>query len=148
MTEHKFEKGHKDPYSETRWVYVSREMAHGHPKGKLGVVLYAVVAVLILTGLYKIYLVLSGGEPLWVAAIVGGIPVLAGLGLLIRMPWSIVLVVFMAGISLFGFINSVDGTGVWVLVENVAALGLLFYLVEGERPNLIYRHRYRSYEKD
>lgn len=146
MQEPQFEKGHQDPYSETRWVYVSRAMAHGHPKGKLGPVLYLIVAVLICVGAYKSYLVIAGGEPAWVAAIVGGIPILAGLGLLIRMPWSIVLVVFVAGVSLFGFINSVGQSDLWVLLENVAALGLLFYLVEGDRPNLIYRHRYRSYK--
>ena len=31
------------------------------------------------------------------------------------------------------------------LFETIANVGILFYLIDGDRPNLIYRHRYRQY---
>ena len=31
------------------------------------------------------------------------------------------------------------------LIADIANVGILFYLIDGDRPNLIYRHRYRKY---
>ena len=34
------------------------------------------------------------------------------------------------------------------LMIDAIGIGIVFYMVEGDRPNLIYRHRYRSYRAE
>jgi len=143
-----------DPYSRIPWVYVSRAEAHAHPKGQLGPVLYAICGFLILTGALKTVVFFMAGEPLWSVAISGVLPVFAGLGLYARMPFALVLTILMAGLTLFLAILGMRALAepgvteierVIPLIDAVIAAAICFHLMDGDRPNLIYRHRYRKY---
>ena len=143
-----------DPYSRIPWVYVTREQAHAHPKGRLGPLLYAIAAFLILSGAVKLYVFLSAGAPLWMVLMSGLLPIAAGLGLLARMPFALVLTILLAGLTLFFAIlgmRDLSEPGVSTvervlpLIDALVSAGICFYLMDADRPNLIYRHRYRKY---
>lgn len=135
-----------DFYSRIPWVYVPPDQARAHPKGKLNLILWLIVGYFIAVGLLRFYLTLQAGfTPL--EALLNGIwPVLTGLGLAIRMPYAILMASVATGLTVYALLRGVgvDGTGI-VLLETVANVGILFYLVDGDRPNFIYRHRYRKY---
>ncbi len=143
----KFERMPRDPETGVAWVYVSRNMAHAHPLGQLGVVLWLIVGWLILTGLFKLYWLTQINAPLTVTLLAGALPFLAGVGLAMRVPWSVAMVMGMVGFTLFSMINGVAGLGHWALAEMVLSMLVLFYLIEADRPNLIYRYRYRSFKR-
>lgn len=133
------------------WVYVGRAAAHAHPKGQLGPVEWAIAVFMILAGLGKIWAYLADGTGLLPALGIAIWPVLAGIGLIARVPWALVMTVVSAGITLLlmfrGLKGGMAGDAVaWIyLVEMLIFTGIIFYLMDGERPNLIYRHRYRKY---
>lgn len=133
-------------YSGLPWEYVTREQAHGHPMGKLGVVLWAIVVYFIGIGVLKMYFVISFGGGIGVALLNGLWPLLTGLGLAFRVPWSVIMAMISAGLTTYALVRGLGGDGsIIVLLETLASVGILFYLLEGDRPNLIYRHRYRKY---
>jgi len=133
------------------WVYVGRAAAHAHPKGQLGPLEWAIAVFMILVGLGKIWALLADGSGVPMALGVAIWPVLAGVGLIIRIPWALVLTVISAGLTLLQLFRGLKGGIVgdmvaWIyLAEMLIFTGILFYLMDGERPNLIYRHRYRKY---
>jgi len=72
--------------------------------------------------------------------------VITGLGLWARMPWAIIVAIIMAGFTLYAFARNIGADpSMLLLVDALVAVSMIFYLVEGDRPNLIYRHRYRRY---
>jgi len=82
-------------------------------------------------------------------ALLNGVwPILTGLGLAFRVPWAIVMAVISAGLTIYALVRGFGGGGVMTLFETLISVGVLFYLVEADRPNLIYRYRYRKYSAD
>lgn len=135
-----------DYYSGIPWVYVDPAQARAHPKGQLTPVLFVIGLYLVGIGLWKAYVFADAGYALGVVILGGILPVLAGAGLLLRMPWAIVVTIVMAGFTLYSFARNLRADpDPLLLVDALVAVGVIFYLVEGERPNFIYRHRYRKY---
>jgi hypothetical protein len=138
-----------DFYSGLPWEHVTRAQAHGLPMGKLGIILWVIVAYFISIGLLKFYLTLSFGAGVSVAVLNSIWPILTGLGLALRVPWAIIMAMISAALTVYALVRGLGGDGsVIVLAEMIINVGVLFYLVEGDRPNLIYRHRYRKYSAD
>lgn len=136
----------QDIYSGIPWVYVTPEQARNHPKGQLTAILWIIGGYLVLIGLIKFYVFWASGFALGVVLIGGLLPFLAGAGLLLRMPWAVVATLIMAGFNLYAFVRNVgpDSTALFLL-DALISVGIIFYLAEGDRPNFIYRHRYRKY---
>lgn len=135
-----------DFYSGIPWVYVTQQQAHAHPKGKLGAVLWLIVAYFIAIAGLKFYLSISVGAGIGFAILTGLWPLLTGLGLALRVPWAIIMAVVSAGLTVYALLRGFSGDGsVITLFETIASIGILFYLIDGDRPNLVYRHRYRKY---
>lgn len=161
-------------YAGVPWVNITPEQARAHPKGKPGVVLWAIALYFIVTGLWKFYAAWDFGLAGWLVVLAGIWPFLAGVGLLMRVPWSVFMAIVSAGVTVWalfrssrataelynsveaatqiGFLHAVfgidsytDGFFVILLIELLIHVGILFYLMDGDRPNLIYRHRYRQY---
>lgn len=133
-----------DFYSGIPWVDVSPEQVRAHPKGQLNAVLWLIVAYFIGIAILKFTLSLEFGPGV---AILNSVwPLLAGAGLALRVPWSIVMACVSAGLTIWALFRSLDGgADVVILIETLINVGILFYLIDGDRPNLIYRHRYRKY---
>lgn len=139
----RFEYGKMDKQTGAQWVHVTPEMARAHPQGKLNLALWAIAAVFLSFGLLR--LSVSAGEMLNVIS--GVLQIVTGLMLMMRAPWGIMIAGAQLILTIFGVVTSGFG-GHWMdLVILLFSFGALFYLVEGDRPNLIYKHRYRSYGK-
>ena len=135
-----------DAYSGIPWVNVTPTQARAHPKGQLGVILYVIIAYLVLSGLFKLWAFGTAGYPIGVIALGATLPLVTGLGLWARMPWAIVVAIIMAGFTLYAFARNIGANPDFLLLADaLVAVGMIFYLIEGDRPNLIYRHRYRKY---
>lgn len=137
-------------YSGIPWVYITPQQARALPTGKLNLVLYLIAFYFVLIGLFKFALILSFGAGLGTALLNGVLPVLTGLGLLARVPWSIIMALVSAILTVWFLIRGTqfsaeDGSVVFQMLETILNVGILFYLTEADRPNLIYRHRYRKY---
>lgn len=135
-----------DFYSGIPWVYVPADQARAHPKGKLNLLLGLIAAYFILGGLVRIYLTIEAGYGMTGAALSGGWFLLTGIGLALRAPYSVLMAATSAGLAIFTVIKVVGSDGsLFILFETIANVGILFYLVDGDRPNFVYRHRYRKY---
>ena len=139
-----------DFYSGIPWVHIEPEQARALPQGKLNLILYMISLYFIATALLKFGFVVSIGAGLGVALFNSVWPFLTGLGLLFRVPWSIVMAIGSATLTVWSLIRGpqvgiVEGSTLVPMFETIINIGILFYLVEGDRPNLIYRHRYRKY---
>ena len=138
-----------DFYSGIPWVNVAPQQARAHPKGKLNLVLWAIVAYFIGIGSLKFGLALSYGAGFGIALLNGIWPFLTGIGLALRVPWAIIMATIAALLTIYALVRSLGGDGsLVILLQTLANVGILFYLVDGDRPNLIYRHRYRQYSAD
>lgn len=139
----------RDPYSGLKWVYVTRDEVIGHPKGRLNLVLWLIAAFLIGSGLVKLWVFATSGAPLAMVLLSGLAPLLTGLGLALRAPYAIVAAIIMAAITLFSTMRAMgEGQSILFLFDALVALGIIFYLLDGDRPNFIYRHRYRKYSEE
>ncbi|PWG16634.1 hypothetical protein [Salibaculum griseiflavum] len=133
-------------YSGIPWVHVEPEVARAHPKGQLTFALRVIAGYLVVIGLFKLWVFWGAGYAPGVILLGGLLPVLAGLGLWARMPWAVVVTLVMAGFNLYAFVRNVGADpGLLLLFDGIVSVGIIFYLVEGDRPNFIYRHRYRKY---
>ncbi len=150
----------QDTYSGIPWVYVSRAEVWAHPKGQLTGLLWAIALYLILAGIGKAGLLIGQGVPVGWALLLGAFPLACGMGLILRAPWAVVLAAVSAGLTVFQLLgglgqvgalggNAVDFGGLspqfWTLIHLLISVGIVFYLIDGDRPNFIYRHRYRKY---
>jgi len=138
-----------------QWVHVPREAAHAHPKGRPGIVLWAIAAWFAASGGLEVALVAAAGTAWW-SGVLGVLSFVAGVGLILRVPWAYVLAVLLPARFVVGFVMALGGGAqeltqaaqadqLFVLVQAVIAVAVTFHLLEGERPNLIYRLRFRSY---
>lgn len=133
-----FVKGQPDPVSGQAWVHVSRDMALGHPQGRLGLALYGVVLLLIAHAGLRLAVWSAGGGTWYLLEALFAL--LAGAALFLRVPPG----AWMALIScVFILVDFATGPmPPWQLGEALLAVVAGFYLLTGARPNLIYRHRY------
>jgi hypothetical protein len=135
-----------DFYSGIPWVSVSPEQARDHPKGALGPLLWVIVAYFISIAVLRLTLSLYYGAGPMIALFNFIFPFLVGLGLAFRSPWAVIFAAISAGLTVFSLLRGLGGDGNLItLFETLANVGILFYLVDADRPNLIYRHRYRKY---
>ena len=135
-----------DFYSGVPWVYVPPEQARAHPKGKLNLILALIAGYFIAIGVLKFGLALSYGTGLPTAILNGIWPLLTGIGLAMRVPWSILMACVSAGLTVYALLRGFGEAGsLVILLETIANVGILFYLIDGDRPNFVYRHRYRKY---
>lgn len=146
-------RGRRNRETGIAWVQVSREDAHAHPMGQLDWVLYLVIGFFVVAGLTRGWFVATGGGGAVLVAAVAALPLLTALLLWLRAALARVLVVGSGLFTLFGILSRgfegmADaglGASLWVLGELVAILAITIYLWEGDRPNLVYANRYRSY---
>ena len=135
-----------DFYSGIPWVFVTPEQARAHSKGTLGFWLWLIVVYFIATAILKFYLSISYNAGLTIAILNSIWPLFVGLGLAIRAPWAVILAAISAALTVFALVRGLGGNGTLItLFETLMNVGILFYLVDSDRPNLIYRHRYRKY---
>ncbi len=135
-----------DFYSGIPWVSVSPEQARAHPKGALGPLLWAIVVYFVAIAALKFYLSISYGAGPTIAILNSVWPLLVGLGLAIRAPWAVIMAMISAALTVYALVRGLGGDGSLItLFETLANVGILFYLIDADRPNLIYRHRYRQY---
>ncbi|QHQ35840.1 hypothetical protein [Algicella marina] len=127
------------------WVKVDRPAALGHAKGRLGWALWLIVVFLTLRAAWfaQVALAFDGGIALW--GQVGLMLVLVTM-LVLRVPLAFPLMILHGAVVLIWFVRGLgEGQEVAALVDLGLHVPVLFYMVEGLRPNLIYRHRFRAY---
>ena len=138
------------------WVYVTATEAAGHPKGRPGVAIFAIALWFAGIGAFEAVVLLGYGGFGVVQAVFTALMLASAVGLLIRAPWAYVLAILMAVRECFGFIQLIGGgafnvppeLAAYGVVNAIIGAGVIMHLVEGDRPNLIYRHRYRSYRAE
>ncbi|MEO1704958.1 MAG: hypothetical protein AAFR53_07735 [Pseudomonadota bacterium] len=138
------------------WVYVTPAEAFAHPKGRPGLGEYAMALWFAGIGAFEAAININFGTFGIVPAVFTGLLLLSAVGLIFRAPWSYVLSILLAVREMFGFIQLIGGGAFEVppalaaygVVNAIIGAGIIFYLIEGDRPNFIYRHRYRSYRAE
>ena len=133
------------------WVTVTRAEASSHPKGRPGPfeVLIAIwlmaFGALDLVG--RFYGGIIGFGVIWPILFI-----LTSVGLILRLPiaWviSFLCCIRVLWAFVFGGYGFEGPLGLFFLGNAVVAVAAAFYMLEGERPNLIYRLRYRSYRAE
>lgn len=156
-------RGKRNAETGVTWVQVSRETAHAHPMGRLNWLMYLIILYFLAVGVTKFWQVVDFGGTVWVAAAAAVLPLITGLLLWAKAALARVLVivtgvltVHFAVSSTFGMRTSdtvglaeAGGAG-WAvisLVELVIVLAITIYMWEGDRPNLIYANRFRSFRE-
>lgn len=135
-----------DFYSGLPWVYVPPEQVRAHPKGRLNLILWLIATYFIGIGLLKFYLSLQQGHGIGIGIANGIWPLLTGIGLAIRAPYAVLMACVSAGLTVYALLRGIGQEGtVTILLETIANVAILFYLIDGDRPNFVYRHRYRKY---
>jgi len=138
------------------WVYVTAEEAFSHPKGRPGIAQYAMALWFAGIGAFEAAINLNFGAFGVVQAVFTLLLLACAVGLVIRAPWSYVLAILLAVREMFGFIQLIGGgafdvppfLALYGVANAIIGTGIIFYMVEGDRPNFIYRHRYRSYRAE
>jgi hypothetical protein len=136
----------RDFYSGIPWVNVTAQEARAHPLGKLGPIEWVIVAYFIGISILKFWIAHDFRLGLQVAVLNSIWPFLVGLGLALRVPWAVIMAMISAALTAYALVRGLGGGGDLItLFEMIASVGILFYLIDADRPNLIYRHRYRKY---
>ncbi|MEM6477591.1 MAG: hypothetical protein AAF647_00955 [Pseudomonadota bacterium] len=138
------------------WVYVTPDEAFAHKKGRPGLAEYAMALWFGGIGAFEAALSLSFGAFGPVQGIFAVLLLACAIGLIFRAPWSFVLAILLAVREMFGFVQLIGGGAFdlpllfafYGVVNAIIGIGIIFYMIEGDRPNLIYRHRYRSYRAE
>ena len=139
-------KHQNDAYTGIPWVYIDPDQARALPQGKLGLVLWLIVVYFVAIAVLKFGWVISLGAGLGIAVLNSIWPLLAGAGLALRSPWSMVMAMIASAVTVLALARGLgEGSSLINLLETILNIGILFYLIDGDRPNLIYRHRYRKY---
>ncbi|MEO0914864.1 MAG: hypothetical protein AAFY59_18100 [Pseudomonadota bacterium] len=127
------------------WVKLDRAEALAHPKGRLGWVLWGIVCFLLIrAGGFVMMAQVFGGALLWVQVAVMLVLVAA---LVLRMPLALPLLILHMMLVIFWFVGTLEGPPeVAPLVDVVIPMGIIGYMLEAPRPNMIYRYRYRASE--
>lgn len=127
------------------WVHVGREAAHGHPKGRPGGPMWLVIGYFALLALGWAYGLMAGQVPLGMGLAGVLVPAALASGLFLRIPYAMPVTVVVAALTILYHLASIRYLNAVGMGNVVVLILIIFYLLEGDRPNLIYRHRYRSY---
>ncbi|OWU71135.1 hypothetical protein ATO2_02160 [Roseovarius sp. 22II1-1F6A] len=136
------------------WVEVPATAARAHPKGRPGALIWASALWLAVTAGIELWLIGLGFGGTW-AVVFAVLSLLAAAGLMLRVPLSLWLTMVICVRQLWRLLSLVGGGAVLlqsgfgpvqalILVQAALALAVGFYLLDGDRPNLIYRRRYRA----
>ena len=108
--------------------------------------LWIIVIIFLGTAGFQVWQTLNGLASFgWVGAI---LKIATAVLLVLRAPWALVLAMVQLIVSVFTLATFlVDGISPFAIVELIFVVFAVSYLMEGDRPNLIYRHRFRSYPK-
>ncbi|PIE14502.1 MAG: hypothetical protein CSA70_01750 [Rhodobacterales bacterium] len=145
--EQKLKYGRRDPFSGARWVHVTREMAHAHPKGQLNWALVGVACLLFFVAGQRLWMASQQLGPVW-GLLMSVIPLFCAVLVLMRAPIARTLLIILGGMTIYSTVRAGIGGGFPALVELLVILGITIWMWEGERPNLAYGYRYRSYKDD
>ena len=137
------------------WIFVTKHEAWSHPKGRPGLALFLISLWFAAVGAFELSVAIRGGLPLFSHAMAGATAI-TGILLMLRIPWAYVAAVILPVRQVFGFIELIGTEGVepplvatvYAVANAIIGIGVIFHLLEGDRPNLIYRHRYRSYKAE
>ncbi|NSX55877.1 hypothetical protein [Parasulfitobacter algicola] len=137
------ERGQYDKETGAQWVNVTPEMARAHPLGKPGLLIYLIAAWFALGAMGQLgFLFTLGFSFLFLALFF--LYLLTAVALVLRAPVSVWLVTVSGGLQILLLMMSADIVTVFLAAIHIL---IIFYILDGDRPNLIYRHRYRSFKK-
>lgn len=144
--EGRFERGKMDRLTGAQWVHVTPEMARAHPQGNLSPMLWIIVIIFVGAAGFQLWETLGGvGRFSWVGVL---LKLCTAILLVLRAPYALVLAMVQLIFSVFTLATFLaDGISPFAIVELIFVVFAVSYLMEGDRPNLIYRHRFRSYPK-
>ncbi len=135
------------------WVYVSEAQVRGHVKGHFGLVIWLICLWFVCVGGLEIVLGSSTSLP----RLAYGLALfVTGAGLIVRNRLAYLAALFVPMIFLIRFFSQATGYGIvtispaqyYDLINALVTVGLCFYMFEGDRPNFIFRRRYRSYRAE
>jgi len=135
------------------WVYVTEAQVRGHAKGRFGLAIWLICLWFVAVGGLEIVLGSSASLP---RLVFGAVLFLTGAGLVLRNRQAYLAALFVPMIFLIRFFSGASGYGgllsgpaqYYDLCNALVVVGGCFYLFEGDRPNFIFRRRYRSYQAE
>ncbi|MEQ3625284.1 MAG: hypothetical protein ABNH26_10650 [Celeribacter sp.] len=138
----------------SHWVDVPAAAARAHPKGRPGAAIWACALWLAVAAALELWLVTIGFGGSW-AIVFSVLSLLAAAGLMQRVPLALWLTMLICLRQLWRLLSLVGGGAVllqtgfgplqgMIVAQAALALAVGFYLLDGDRPNLIYRRRYRA----
>ena len=148
----------------SQWVQVPPEAARAHPKGRPGPVEWAIAAFFLYLAVVYLRPFLGGlgAAPVWHilwgflclnagVLLAMGSPLGRPLGLLMGFR-EVLMFMLVIGNNVIdtdsGALPVFTTASVWTLIHAIGGFVAAFHLMLGDRPNLIYRHRYRKYSAD
>lgn len=141
-----FERGNVDPTTGAQWVYVPRKVAHGHRLGRVGGLMWGAILYYIAEAAFSLS-ALMGYYPIenFFGTLIHGtlltLTVLILIGFAVRGPLTITLA---AGHFAASVVLALTGPFTGVLAGGMSFL-VMFYLLDSDRANLTFRHRFRSW---
>lgn len=136
-----------------QWVYVSDAQVRRHAKGQFGLWIWAICLWFVCVGSLEIVLGSSTSLPrlAYGFALFG-----TGAGLVVRNRFAYLAALFVPMICLIRFFSQASGYGTLIvntaqyydLSNALVTVAVCFYMFEGDRPNFIFRRRYRSYRAE
>ena len=136
-----------------QWVYVSDEQVRGHAKGQFGLLIWAICLWFVCIGGLEIVL----GSSTSLSRLAYGFALFGtGAGLVLRNRFAYLVALFIPMIFLIRFFSQASGYGTimvntaqyYDLINALVTVVVCFYMFEGDRPNFIFRRRYRSYRAE
>ncbi|WP_156121705.1 hypothetical protein [Halocynthiibacter namhaensis] len=144
-----FQRGEMDALTGSQWVYVPRHVAHGHRLGRIGVIFYLIILYFLAEVVFHIVGLGQGLGGDWyydvyrlgTHALMIVLSLLTIVGILMRAPATILFVV---AHFCFSILLALTGP-IFGVVVGAGSFLVLFYMMDSDRANLIFRHRYRSW---
>ena len=135
------------------WVYVTEAEIRSHKKGYFGTFIWLVCLWFICVGGLEVIL---GANTTLVRLFFGALLFFTGVGLCVRKRFAYLLALFIPLVFIIRFFSTAAGYGTvsispsqyYDLCNAMITVGVCFYLFEGDRPNFIFRRRYRSYRTE
>jgi hypothetical protein len=136
-----------------QWIYVTDSQVREHPKGHFGVFIWIICLWFACVGGLEIVLGSISSMP---RLVFGVLVFITSAGLVLRNRLAYLLALFVPMIFLIRFFSQATSFGTTIvnpsqyydLINAMVAVGVCFYMFEGDRPNFIFRRRYRSYRAE
>ena len=136
-----------------QWIYVTEAEVRSHKKGHFGIVIWMICLWFACVGGLEIVLGSSSSLP---RLVYGVLVFMTGAGLVVRNRLAYLFALFIPIIFLIRFFSEATGYGTvmvspaqyYDLLNALVTVGVCFYMFEGDRPNFIFRRRYRSYRAE